>query len=300
MIISWLRRRRRRRLLARPFPAKWLTYLEENFGLYASLTAQEQARLRDLVRFFIAEKYWEACGGLVMSEEIQVTIAGQACFLLLGLDDDCFDRVRSILVYPRGYLARSSGPAVAGGVALEGTSGLAGEAVYRGPVILSWEEAVEDGRHPQSGRNLVFHEFAHQLDMLDGVVNGTPPLRSALDRRRWRKVMTTEYQQLIAASAEGRASLLDQYGTTNEGEFFAVATECFFCRPRAMLRRHSGLYEILREYYRQDPAARKHADKETGRQGDKETKTHEDRATRHGDKETGRQGDEEGETSRET
>ena len=261
MIFSWLRQRRRRRILARPFPAEWLRYLDENVAAYRFLSAADQAKLRDDLRVFVAERRWEACSGLEMSDEVRVTIAAQACLMALGLKDDCYDRVTSILVYPHGYLARNHGPHIGGGVVLEGTTGLLGEAYYRGPVILSWEEVLADGRHPEEGRNLVFHEFAHQLDMLDGVVNGTPPLASSEQRRKWRSVMTAEYERLIAESEHGRATLLDQYGTANEGEFFAVATECFFNRPTAMSRRHPRLYELLREYYRQDPAKRVTSDK---------------------------------------
>jgi Mlc titration factor MtfA (ptsG expression regulator) len=133
---------------------------------------------------------------------------------------------------------------------------LLGEAVYRGPVILSWADVIEEGRNPEEGHNVVYHEFAHQLDMLNGLVDGTPPLDTPEQYQRWREVMTAEYQALIRASEHGRATLLDKYGTTNEAEFFAVATECFFDRPVQLARRHAQLYEVLRDYYHQDPAAR--------------------------------------------
>jgi Mlc titration factor MtfA (ptsG expression regulator) len=123
-------------------------------------------------------------------------------------------------------------------------------------VILSWDSVRYEGKHPREGRNVVFHEFAHQLDMLDGLINGTPPLKGRDQYRRWQEVMTAEYRRLIHESEQGRATLLDQYGTTNEGEFFAVATECFFDRPVEMAQRHPRLYELLRDYFRQDPAAR--------------------------------------------
>jgi Mlc titration factor MtfA (ptsG expression regulator) len=187
-----------------------------------------------------------------MTDEIKVTIAAQAMLLVLGLEHNYFDRVQSILVYPHGYAAEGG---EANGLVSQG-QGRLGESVYRGPVILSWSEVRHDARHPERGHNLVYHEFAHQLDMLDGVVNGTPPLQDDSQRRRWHDVMTAEYHQLIEASVEGRATLLDQYGATNEGEFFAVATECFFDRPVPMEKRHPQLYALLREYYRQDPAGR--------------------------------------------
>lgn len=254
MLFSWLKTRRRRKLLAEPFPPAWLDYLHNNVAHYRYLTDAEQARLRDDLRIFLAEKNWEGCGGLTMTDEIRVTIAAQACLLVLGMEHNYFDRVQSILVYPHGY--RPIEDSGHGGLVPEHPSARLGEAWYRGPVILSWSDIRHEGRHPHRGHNVVFHEFAHQLDMLDGVVNGTPPLRDADQARRWREVMTAEYQQLIRASEEGRATLLDQYGTTNEGEFFAVCTECFFDRPVDMAQRHPRLYDLLRDYYRQDPAAR--------------------------------------------
>ena len=254
MIFSWLRNRRRRKVLAEPFPPGWEDYLRQNVAHYRHLSGAEQARLRDDLRIFLAEKNWEGCGGLPMTDEIKVTVSAQACLLVLGLKHNYFDRVRSILVYPHGYRAESR--EAAGGTVVEGRSDRLGEAHYRGPVILSWAEVLEDGRHPNRGHNLVFHEFAHQLDMLDGVIDGTPPLGSRAEYQRWQEVMTAEYRQLCEASEHGRATLLDQYGTTNEGEFFAVATECFFDKPAEMARRHPKLYALLRDYYRQDPSAR--------------------------------------------
>ena len=255
MLFYWLRQRRRRKVVSQPFPMEWLSYLETNVALYHLLAKEEQARLRDDLRIFNMEKEWEGCGGLEMTDEIKVTIAGLACMLVLGLDHDYYRRVQSILVYPAGYRVPNQ-EAIGDNAILEGASDRLGEAHYRGPVVLSWDEALHDARNPGAGRNLVFHEFAHQLDMLDGVIDGTPPLRDSKQYRRWQKVMTAEYQQLIAQSEAGEPTLLDEYGATNEGEFFAVATECFFDQPTAMARRHPRLYDLLRDYFRQDPAAR--------------------------------------------
>jgi hypothetical protein len=255
MILSWLRQRRRRKLLASRFPPEWERFLHKNVAHYRYLSEAEQARLRDDLRIFAAEKTWEGCGGLTITDEIKVTIAAQACLLVLGMEHNYFDRVHTILVYPHGYRVPTEELAANGQLTAPFSDRL-GEAHYRGPVILAWSEVLEDGRHPNHGKNLVFHEFAHQLDMLDGVVNGTPPLRDREAYRRWQQVMTAEYRRLIEASEHGRATLLDQYGTTNEGEFFAVATECFFDRPLPMKQRHPQLYDLLRDYYRQDPAAR--------------------------------------------
>jgi MtfA peptidase len=256
MFFTWLRNRRRRRLVEQPFPDLWLKYLHNNVAHYRYLTEPEQARLRDDLRIFIAEKYWEGCGGLTMTDEIKVTIAAQVCLLVLGLKHNYFESVQSILVYPWAY--RAPGEQVgADGLIHPDSSGRLGEAHYRGPVVLSWADVLQEGRYPEGGQNVVYHEFAHQLDMLDGLIDGTPPLETAAQYRQWRDVMTAEYQKLIDDAQHGRASLLDQYGTKNEAEFFAVATECFFDKPVQMAHRHPQLYELLRQYYHQDPAARK-------------------------------------------
>jgi Mlc titration factor MtfA (ptsG expression regulator) len=256
MFLSWLRQRRRRRLLAEPFPETWLHYLNSNVAHYSHLPEVDQAQLRDDLRVFIAEKRWEGCGGLQLTDEMKVTIAAQACLLVLHLPrDDPYARVTSILIYPRGFLIPSQYRGT--DVVFDRGHAVLGQAVYRGPVIISWEHALSEGRNPQEGRNVVFHEFAHQLDMLNGMVDGTPDLRGVpVSPERWHSVMGREFRRLSDASEQGRATLLDEYGATNEGEFFAVATECFFDRPLDMHRRHPRLYELLRDYYRQDPAAR--------------------------------------------
>lgn len=241
--------------LAGPFPAEWLGYLRNNVSLYNHLSEGEQAKLREALRRFIAEKHWEGCGGLALTDEMKVTIAAQACLLALALPHDPYGRVQSILVYPSGYRGPEESIRPGVPVTVGGTPRL-GEAWYRGPVILSWDDVRREGRHPGQGHNLVFHEFAHQLDMLDGAVDGTPPLETEEQYRRWREVMAAEFEQLRRASAQGRATLLDQYGAANEAEFFAVATECFFDRPVDLSQRHPRLYEVLRDYYHQDPAAR--------------------------------------------
>jgi MtfA peptidase len=255
MLFTWLKRRRRAKILATPFPSDWLAYLLKNVAHYQYLSEAEQARLRDDLRIFIAEKHWEGCGGLKMTDEIKVTIAAQACLLVLGMKHNYYDSVLSILVYPRGYRAQVRDDSRDGSIYDERMARL-GEAHYRGPVILAWEEVLKDGPQPATGHNLVYHEFAHQLDFLDGVIDGTPPLKDAAQAKRWHDVMTEEYQRLIRESEIGKATLLDEYGTTNEAEFFAVATECFFNQPGALAQRHPRLYDLLREYFQQDPAAR--------------------------------------------
>jgi MtfA peptidase len=255
MFLSWLRRRRREKLLSTPFPREWYAYLDKNVPHYRYLTSAEQARLCDALRIFVAEKNWEGCAGLVVTDEMKVTIAAQASLMALGLDGEPFANVQSILIYPSGYVVPEE--RWYEGWSIAGESGRLGEAWYRGPVILSWDEIRRDARRPGEGRNLVWHEFAHQIDMLDRSTNGTPPLADRKERRRWHDVMTAEYEQLVEDAEVGRATLLDTYGASSEAEFFAVATECFFDCPVELREGHPRLYELLRDYYRQDPAARR-------------------------------------------
>jgi Mlc titration factor MtfA (ptsG expression regulator) len=254
MVFQWLRKRRRRRLLASPFPEAWLKQLGNNVALYATLSDAEKARLRDDLRVFISEKNWEGCGGITVTDEVKVTIAAQACLLLLGMAHDYFGRVSSILVYPSGYRSPTEriGP---GGIQEEHDDRL-GEAWYRGPVVLAWDTVLDESRSGSDGRNVVLHEFAHQLDFLDGSADGTPPLETSEQYTKWHEVMTAEYNRLAREADKGKPTLLDDYGATNPAEFFAVATECFFLKPRQLERRHPPLYDMLRQYYKQDPARR--------------------------------------------
>jgi Mlc titration factor MtfA (ptsG expression regulator) len=256
MAFSWLKQRRRRRLNAQPFPGVWLETLSRNVHHYARLRESEQAKLRDDLRILVTEKNWEGCGGVEMTDEIKVTVAAQASLLLLGFQDEYFDMVLSILVYPDAYVAPEQ-TVTEGGVVLEGESDREGEAWYRGPVILSWADALAGGRRLSQGSNLVLHEFAHQLDMQNGrFADGTPRLGTRDQYARWQAVMHAEFDRLNDDCRRGLTPLLDCYGTTDLSEFFAVATERFFERPRQMARLLPRLYSILREYYRQDPAAR--------------------------------------------
>jgi Mlc titration factor MtfA (ptsG expression regulator) len=254
MLFAWLKRRRRARVVADPFPDDWLVHLQKNVALYELLTEPERQKLRDDLRVFIAETNFEGCGGLEITDEIKVTVAAQACLLLLGFRHDYFERVHSVLVYPAGFRSPEGWTGPDGVVDMD--VGALGEAWHHGTVILAWDSIVAGGRDPRDGRNLVLHEFAHQLDYLDGVADGAPPLRDRAQYRKWHEVMTAAYAQLVEESETGRPRVLDAYGATSPAEFFAVSTEAFFEKPVQMRRRHPQLYEVLKEYYCQDTAAR--------------------------------------------
>ena len=256
MFLNWLKRRRRARLCYEPFPDAWQEIIRQNFYHDAGLSRTEQAKLRDDLRVLVAEKHWEGCGGLEMTDEIKVTIAAAASLLVLGFQEEYFDAIQSILVYPDAYVAKGH-TMVGNGLVLEGDSPREGEAWYRGPIVLSWADVLASGRRQAHGRNVVLHEFAHQLDMQNGrVADGMPLMRSTAQYERWQEVVQSEYQRLCHDCRQGRPTVLDCYGAESLSEFFAVSTECFFERPRQLHQRHPQLYEILSDFYRQDPRQR--------------------------------------------
>ena len=251
MHFPWSQEHRRRELLAAPFPESWRAYLAANVRHYAFLTPSERTKFEDDLRILIAEKHWEGHGGLTISEEIQVTIGAQACLLILSRDIDDFAHVESILVYPGAYITPQQ--TRLGVVVTETKFPTEGTAAQWGTVVLSWADTLAGGRRQTGGRNVVFHEFAHQLDMKDGDANGVPILERDAQIDEWSTVMTAEYQALTASVEQGRPTLIDAYGATNAAEFFAVITEYFFEQPNALEPHHPRLYAALREFYRQDP-----------------------------------------------
>jgi len=251
MIFGWLRRRRRERILEEPFPAAWRGVLERNLGCFRELDDDEQVHLCQLVQVFIAEKHWEALGGLELDDEIRVTIAGQACVLILGLDHDLYRQVESILVYPSTVVAPPP-PTGFGAVLTAPTRGpmpVLGQAFARGPLILAWDAVRRGGRNPHDGHNVVFHEFAHKLDMLSGAADGVPPLADDETYARWVEVFQRHWDQLHEQQARGKKTFLDAYAGESPAEFFAVATEAYFQSGRALKRNHRELYELLRDFY---------------------------------------------------
>jgi MtfA peptidase len=242
------RKRSRSSRLAEPFPEAWHGYLRDNVFLYQLLSEAEQARLRDVTRILAAEIRWEGCQGLTVTDEIRVTVAVQAGLLLLGFDDYYFDGLRTVLIYPGGFLAEQPWS--------EEPRHLLGQAHRGGPVVLSWWDARWSGRRLGWG-NLVLHEFAHKLAELGDPVAGRPPMDDPEQQRRWEEVVGAEFERLAEDADYDRPTLLDSYGAANRAEFFAVATECFFLNPALLHRRHPELYRVLADWYRQDPAGRR-------------------------------------------
>lgn len=257
-MFRWLADRRRDKLTRSPFPSLWEGIIRRNVAHYRMLEDAQRAHLRALIQVFIAEKSWEGAGGLELTDEIRVTISAQACLLLLGLPHNYYRNVKSIIVYPSTVVPpqRRSGFFETPVAPVPIAHPIIGQAFQQGPVIIIWDAALRSGRHPETGHNVIYHEFAHKLDMLDGAADGTPPLRSRSEYREWVVICSREYLRLRHDVEKGRESYLDAYAATNEAEFFAVATEQFFDQPLLMVEHAPDLYRVLKEYYRQDPAER--------------------------------------------
>jgi MtfA peptidase len=244
---------RRKRLRARPFPSVWWEIVERNVPYARLLPDADQQELREHIQVFVAEKNFEGCGGLVMSEEIKITIAAQACILLLHRKTGYYPGLYSILVYPSAFVARGY-QQLAPGFWVEGEQIHLGESWRHGALVLAWDHVLASATEVRSGHNVVLHEFAHQLDTEDGKADGAPILPHGSMYVAWARILERDYQRLRQDAESGHPSLLDHYGASDPAEFFAVATESFFEKPVEMRRYHPELYRELQRYYQQDPA----------------------------------------------
>lgn len=245
------RRAKRKKLLAMPFPEQWKQIVQKNVPLYNRLPDLLKEQLHGLVHVFIAEKNYEACGGLEMTDEIRVTIAAQACMLLLNRKTTHFKKLRTILVYPHTYVARIVSSD--GMITTNGHSVRLGESWQNGPVVLAWNSVTGGTSNVTDARNVVLHEFAHQLDQEDGAADGAPALGHRSRYVTWARVLSREYEALQRKKRTGTRAVMSKYGATNPAEFFAVATETFFEKPKQMKKKHPELYDELKNYYKLNP-----------------------------------------------
>jgi Mlc titration factor MtfA (ptsG expression regulator) len=263
-MFDFFKRWKRRAILERPFPPEWDAIIAKNVALFQTLTNEEQAELRKLVACFIEEKPMEGAGGLEIDDEKRVTIAAQACFLLLHRDTDIYPKLDAIVVYPSAYKTTKR-ESLGSGVVIEGEQNRLGESWTQGVVVLAWDAVRAGTQTANDGRNVVLHEFAHQLDQEDGTADGAPDLDGD-QRKGWAQVLGAEYEDLKEHVHVGEradidrhkrsSSTIDEYGATNPAEFFAVVTELFFERGGELKRTHPELYEQFRSFYKQDPASR--------------------------------------------
>ncbi len=255
----WLAERKRQRIRAQPFPAAWREILKRRVPYVRALPADLQLLLKQHIQVFVAEKAFIGCDGLQITDEMRLTIAAQACLLILNRPRGYYPNLRQILVYPGSFVVLREHTDGAG-VSHQGRQVLSGESWSQGQVILSWRDTLDDAATPDDGRNVVIHEFAHQLDQETGTANGAPILARREHYARWAQVLGAEYQQLQARA--GRAgwsevrdgeSLFSDYGATDPAEFFAVISEVFFEQPQRMADQHPALYQELAQFYRLEP-----------------------------------------------
>lgn len=257
ILALFLPRYRLKKAIAAPFPEEWVKIVESNISVYRNLPMPLRMQLRKLIKQFLHQKHFSGAGGLEITDEIRVTIAAEACMLLLNRNTHVYPSLRYIIVYPSAFVVDREQAGMDGTVG-SGPKGLLGESWSNGKVILAWDNVLQGSINFADGQNVVLHEFAHQLDSETGSTNGAPILTGANGMQTWAKTLSEEFQELQLDSQRGKQSLLDHYGATNPAEFFAVATETFFEKPEKMAEHHSELFEVLKAYYRVNPADWKH------------------------------------------
>ena len=244
-MFKWWRSWRRRRLARRPFPTSWTRLVNERLPFASQIANTERARFETHLKVFAWDKVWEGVAGLAITDEIKVVVSGSAARLSRNLHLDVYDAIESVVMYPSHYRhpEPDDGTRSGDGVIL-------GQVNASGAMVLSWD-AVQHGIHnPYDGHDTALHELAHVLDLGDGVFDGTPPLGASGHYQTWTQVFSRHYLRL---SKHPHRGVLRRYGATNEAEFFAVATEAFFEKPRQLKTKAPDLYEALARFYCLDP-----------------------------------------------
>jgi len=258
IILVWvirlrLQHARRNKLFKKPLRPEWNQTLESNVALYNLLPESLRKELHGRINIFLDEKEFIGCAGLQISDEIRITIAGNACLLLLKRDKHCFPGFTSILVYPDTYVSREVH--YDGLVAVSKDNIRAGESWRRGPIVLSWADVMRGTQNHSEGHNVVLHEFAHKLDETNEFMDGLPILRDSSHYAEWAEVMSKEYESHLIRVDKGSDTVIDEYGAVSPPEFFAVATESFFEKPTQMKKKHPDLYRQFKRFYHLDPAS---------------------------------------------
>ena len=247
-MFSFLKKRRREQLRAQPFPPEFVPILLSNVPVYRRVPDDLRVQLHGHIQVLLAEKHFEGCNGLEITDEVRVTIAGEAALLLMNRETKYYPELLTVLVYPDVFYADIEDNE--GHIVSEYKEDRSGESWDMGVIILSWKDAVEHASTGRGGYNVVLHEFAHQLDMENGAMDGIPRLESRAEREAWHAAFTDAYEALQG----GQRGVVDEYGGEDPSEFFAVVTESFFERSLALKREHPKLYEVLASYYCVDPA----------------------------------------------
>ncbi|WP_125560007.1 M90 family metallopeptidase [Pseudoalteromonas rubra] len=220
--------------------------------IYRNMTDHDRARLERHIVWFLGEKRLLGRDGLKTNRAMALIIAADACLLVLNQRWPLYPNVKEILLYPSSYYAGQNNRDSAGLVSFH-TVVRQGESWPGGTLVLSWHDVLEGNRLPEDGHNLVFHEFAHQLDQQTGQTNGTPRLPKGMSYKKWGEVLSRAYQQLKTQLAYHMPHVVHEYGATNEAEFFAVITETFIEKPLQLKQENPELFYLLSDYYRFDP-----------------------------------------------
>jgi len=250
--MGFLRNWKRRKLDRRPFPDTWRRALEKHIPQYSKMKGEQQERYVRLIRYFMAEKSFEGCGGMELDEEKKLLIAALASIPLLGGVSDVYPSLRSVLVYPSVYQAPYS-ESGDDGVVTEGVESRSGESWDQGVLVFSWDEISYDLRHPRDGANIVFHECAHQLDYEWGATMEDFAWQRRTGEPGMAATLKASYQKLLEKLDRGRPVMVDEYAATNIHEFFAVMTETWFERPDRVKNAWPEVDRVLREFYQLNP-----------------------------------------------
>jgi len=250
---KFFKNKKRKYFESLPKPSDREDLLNKNFNIYRYLPENIKDDLNKKINVFINEKHFCGCKGLKITDEIKTVIAAQACLLVAGKPDNYYDKLISIYVYPTAYvdnILREN----EFGVVTKFDEVRLGESWGDGSkVVLSWASSRSGGLNHSDGKNVVYHEFAHQLDQEDGRSDGTPVLSRTSSYAGWAEVFNKSYKQLHDDLSKGRKTLIDEYGATNPAEFFAVVTELFFEKPEKLYNKNSDLYDELKDFYNLDP-----------------------------------------------
>lgn len=246
-LVRW----RRQQLANQPFPSDWIVILERHIPIYRNLPKTLRLKLHGHINVLLKSKKFKGCGGLKLTDEIKVIIAGVASLLILNQRGNYYSKLRLILVYPTAFIASKT--TSIGDQYLEEKQVKSGESWGIGVLVLSWQTIRYDTQHWQDGRNVILHEFAHQLDQEGGRASGVPLMEKRSDYVTWARIFQNEYEQLCRDIERGVPTVIDEYGATDPAEFFAVATETFFEKPFQLQRQHPELYNELKRYYKLNP-----------------------------------------------
>ncbi len=252
--MNWFARWRRARILRQhAIPHDAFAAAIEALPILQGLDPSERSRLREASSLFIHDKTFSAAGGAGIDDDIRLSIALQACLLTLNLGEDSYHGWNEIILYPDEFMHQRD-EMDAAGVVHQSRDILAGESWLGGPLVLSIASVAESGQC--DGVNVVLHEFAHKLDMLNGDANGFPPLHRGMNAETWAHDFSTAYADLCARVDAGLETAIDPYASTDPAEFFAVLTEVFFETPHLLDSEYPAVYRQLQLFYRQHPLAR--------------------------------------------